>query len=44
MVINQRINANANRTVRIFEEGRDPVDDRFEFYFKNDGCCPKVDF
>jgi hypothetical protein len=39
MAISQRTNANANRTicnVRIFEEGCDPVDDGFEFYFKKD--------
>jgi hypothetical protein len=39
MAISRRINADANRTirtVRIFEEARDPVDDRFEFYFKKD--------
>jgi hypothetical protein len=36
MVISRRINADSNRTVRIFEEARDPVDDRFEFYFKKD--------
>lgn len=39
MTISRRTNANSKRTirtVRVFEEGRDPVDDRFEFYFKND--------
>jgi hypothetical protein len=39
MAISRRINVDSNRTiltVRIFEEVRDPVDDRFEFYFKKD--------
>jgi hypothetical protein len=38
MAINRRINADSNRTVRIFEEVRDPVDDRLNSILKRTEC------